>query len=127
MAYRVEIDQADNWYLDLQSEKDYPNRWPSKMPGHPSESPPAPEELKRLAWQTDQMRRRSEEDQVRVADWAAFSQYVKRHYYKYGIECKPWIGSNRPIDPKPPPYPARAYPSWIADIVGKEHQLPGVA
>ena len=29
------------------------------------DAPEAPEELRRLAWQTDQMRRRSENDQVR--------------------------------------------------------------
>lgn len=121
LAYRIEFDTADNWYLELQSEKDFPNKWPSKMPGHPSESPPAPEELKRLAWQTDQMRRRSEEDQVRVADWAAFSQYVKRHYHKYGIEAKPWRGSVGPPVPRPPEMGPRGYPDWIAGLVADEH------
>merc|ERR1712150_37938 len=86
-----------------------------------------PDELKRLAWQTDQMRRRSEEDQVRVADWAAFLQYVKRHYLKFGIECKPWVDVKRPLDTKPPPIDPRPYPSWIADIVAKERMLPGIS
>jgi len=96
------------------------------MPGHPSESPPAPEELKRLAWQTDQMRRRSEEDQVRVADWAAFSQYVKRHYHKFGIYAKPWRGSVGPPVPRPPEMPPRAFPQWIAEVVSQEAMLPYV-
>jgi len=126
LAYKVEIDEADNWYLDIQSEKDFPNKWPSKMPGHPSEAPPAPEELKRLAWQTDQMRRRSEEDQVRVADWAAFSQYVKSYYHKYGIFAKPWRGSVGPPVPRPPPIGPRAYPRWISEIVATQRMLPYV-
>ncbi|CAE7793986.1 unnamed protein product [Symbiodinium necroappetens] len=87
LQYLAEFDDADNWYLDTTSDNDFPNRWPAKMPGHPTEAPPAPEELKRLAWQTDQMRRRSEEEQVLVADWAAFSQYVKKHYHKYGLSA----------------------------------------
>ncbi|CAE8629378.1 unnamed protein product, partial [Polarella glacialis] len=126
LAYRIEFDDADSWYVDLQSDKDYPNRWPSKMPGHPSEAPPAPEELKRLAWQTDQMRRRSEEDQVRVADWAAFSQYVKSHYHKFGIEAQPWRGSLGPPVPRPPPPGPRPYPTWIAEMVAQERMPPYV-
>lgn len=125
-TYRIEFDDADNWYLDLNSNKDYPNRWPAKMPGHPSESPPAPEELKRLAWQTDQMRRRSEEDQVRVADWAAFSQYVKKHYHKYGIYAKPWRGSVGPPLPRPALPGPRPYPRWIAALIAEERGLPHV-
>lgn len=123
MTYEIRFDDADNWYIDLQSDKEFPNKWPAKMPGHPTESPPAPEELKRLAWQTDQMRRRSEEDRVRVADWAAFAQYVKKHYHKYGIFAKPWKGSIGPPLQRPPPTGPRALPPWIADIVARE-QLP---
>merc|ERR1712031_7726 len=85
-------------------------------------------ELKRLAWQTDQMRRRSEEDQVRVADWSSFSQYVKRHYYKYGIECVPWATTGRhlPVEKPPPHIQPRPYPAWIGELVACERQLPGV-
>merc|ERR1712066_257208 len=92
------------------------------------EAPPAPEELKRLAWQTDQMRRRSEEDQVRVGDWSSFSQYVKRHFYKHGIECIPWagVGSLTPIDAKPPSFAPRKYPAWICDLLEGVKQLPGL-
>eukprot|EP00445_Apocalathium_hangoei_P022267 CAMPEP_0203912252 /NCGR_PEP_ID=MMETSP0359-20131031/53336_1 /ASSEMBLY_ACC=CAM_ASM_000338 /TAXON_ID=268821 /ORGANISM="Scrippsiella Hangoei, Strain SHTV-5" /LENGTH=459 /DNA_ID=CAMNT_0050838147 /DNA_START=33 /DNA_END=1412 /DNA_ORIENTATION=- len=123
-AYRIWLEDADNWYIDLNSDKDFANKWPSKMPGHASEAPPAPEELKRLAWQTDQMRRRSEEDQVRVADWAAFSQYVKRHYHKYGIFAKPWAGSVGPPVERPPPMAPRAFPEWIAALAAEERMLP---
>lgn len=127
LTYRILIDDEDNWYIDIGSQKDYPNKHRSLAPFRPAESEECPDELKRLAWQTDQMRRRSEEDQVRVADWAAFSQYVKRHYLRYGIECKPWIDAKRPHDEKPPSYIARPYPAWIADIVAKERLLPGIS
>lgn len=129
LAYRILINEEDNWYFDVNPEKDFPNKYPGRFPWRSSlpEAPPAPEELKRLAWQTDQMRRRSEDDQVRVSDWSAFSQYVKRHYYKHGIECTPWVGtgSKRPIDKKSESFPPRAYPKWIAELVAKERQLPG--
>lgn len=129
-AYRIKLCDEDNWYVDLQSEKDYPNKYPGRFPFRSSlpEAPQAPEELKRLAWQTDQMRRRSEEDQVRVADWSAFSQYVKRHYYKHGIECIPWCttGRLRAIDEPLVPLQPRAYPSWIGELMARERQLPGV-
>jgi len=126
-TYRICINDEDNWYVDMGSPKDYPNKHRSMFPYPPAHASECPDELKRLAWQTDQMRRRSEEDQIRVADWAAFSQYVKRHYLRYGIECKPWIDAKRPHDEKPPSYEARVYPSWIADIVKKERQLPGIS
>ncbi|CAJ1442652.1 unnamed protein product [Effrenium voratum] len=127
LAYRVEFDPADNWYLNTNSEKDFPNRWPAPMPGHVTEAPPVPEELKRLAWQTDQMRRRSEEDQVRVADWAAFSQYVKKHYHKYGIFAQPWQGSLGPASPPPPQPGPRTLPDWVAQLLSEERMLPHVA
>mmetsp|Transcript_41391 Transcript_41391/g.128971 ORF Transcript_41391/g.128971 Transcript_41391/m.128971 type:complete len:427 (+) Transcript_41391:134-1414(+) len=130
LAYRVHIADEDNWYIDIASEKDYPNKYPGRFPFRSSlaDAPAAPEELKRLAWQTDQMRRRSEEDQVRVADWSSFSQYVKRFYYKYGIECTPWAstGRQRPVDPPLPTRAPRAYPAWICDILSRERQLPGM-
>ncbi|CAE7551395.1 unnamed protein product [Symbiodinium natans] len=126
LQYLVEFDDADNWYLDVVSDKDFPNRWPAKMPGHPTEAPEAPEELKRLAWQTDQMRRRSEEDQVLVADWAAFSQYVKKHYHKYGIFAEPWQGSLGPAPPRPPKPAPRPWPKWVAELVAEEQMLPYV-
>merc|ERR1719324_1276593 len=123
MTYRVEILEKDNWYLDLESERDYPNKLKTPFPYHPMQCVPCPDDLKRLAMQTDQMRRRSEDDQVRVADWAAFAQYVKRHYHKYGIEAKPWRGSVGPPVPRPPPIPPRAYPGWIAELVAAERML----
>ncbi|CAE7723260.1 ade6 [Symbiodinium sp. CCMP2592] len=124
LRYLVEFDDADNWYLDTTSDNDFPNRWPAKMPGHPTEAPPAPEELKRLAWQTDQMRRRSEEEQVLVADWAAFSQYVKKHYHKYGIFAEPWQGSLGPVPPRPPKpvnkrMSERAFPALTPGQLGR--------
>eukprot|EP00931_Biecheleriopsis_adriatica_P075223 TRINITY_DN49141_c0_g1_i1.p1 TRINITY_DN49141_c0_g1~~TRINITY_DN49141_c0_g1_i1.p1 ORF type:complete len:393 (+),score=80.41 TRINITY_DN49141_c0_g1_i1:98-1276(+) len=127
-SYKICIDEADNWYLD--SAKDFPNRYPGRFPCRSSlpEAPQAPEELRRLAWQTDQMRRRSEEDQVRSADWSKFSQYVKKHYYKHGIECTPWAvtGRCKPLDKKPPSLPPRPLPSWICDLLERERQLPGI-
>lgn len=129
-SYRIQINEEDNWYLDSRCERDYPNKYPGRFPHRSSlpEAPPAPEELKRLAWQTDQMRRRSEEDQVRVSDWSAFSQYVKRHYYKHGITCTPWagVGRNRPVDPTPKAFPPRQYPDWICQLLVKERQLAGI-
>lgn len=40
------------------------------------DAPEAPEELRRLAWQTDQMRRRSENDQV-VRDLKCWRQSAR--------------------------------------------------
>jgi len=129
-AFQIRVSDEDNRYLDEQSRRDYPNKYPGRFPYRSSltNAPPAPEELKRLAWQTDQMRRRSEEDQVRVADWSAFSQYVKRYYYKHGIECTPWVetGRTRPVDKKPPNFPPRPYPTWISQLLTRERQVPGV-
>lgn len=131
LAFRFEASDEDNWYIDLKSDRDYPNKYPGRFPCRTSlrDAPEAPEELKRLAWQTDQMRRRSEEDQVRVADWSAFSQFVKRYYLKHGINCVPWSTHGRgvvPIDRKPQSFPPRSYPSWICELLQKERQLPGV-
>lgn len=127
LTYRILIDDEDNWYIDVGSHKDYPNKHRSMFPFRHSVCEECPDELKRLAWQTDQMRRRSEEDQVRVADWAAFSQFVKRHYLRYGIECKPWIDAKRPHDEKPPSYIPRPYPAWVAEVVAQERMLPGIS
>lgn len=130
LSFRTAIDDEDNWYIDEASGRDFPNKYPPRFPfrGSMIYAPKAPEELKRLAWQTDQMRRRSEEDQVRVGDWSAFSQYVKRHFYKHGVECVPWCtdGRGRAYDVKPPSLPARPYPGWIAALVSQERQLPGI-
>jgi len=130
LAFKILINEDDNWYFDHMTENEFPNKYPGRFPFRTSlsDSPPAPEELRRLAWQTDQMRRRSEEDQVRVSDWAAFSQYVKRYYYKYGIECTPWntTGRQKPVEPKGANFQPRAYPSWIADVVRRERQQPGI-
>lgn len=130
LSFRAAISEEDNWYLEVDNVKDFPNKYPPRFPfrGSMVHAPKAPEELKRLAWQTDQMRRRSEEDQVRVGDWSAFSQYVKRHFYKHGIECVPWAtdGRGRAFDAKPPNLPARAYPDWIAALVARERQQPGI-
>merc|ERR1719167_1404250 len=115
MTYRILLNEEDNWYMDATGPTDYPNMHRSMFPYKPAyETAECPDELKRLAWQTDQMRRRSEEDQVRVADWAAFSQYVKRNYLRYGIDCKPWADARRPHDEKPPSYAPRPFPAWIA-------------
>lgn len=129
-TYRAFINDEDNWYIDEANERDYPNKYPGRFPGKSSscETPEAPEELKRLAWQTDQMRRRSEEDQVRVADWSHFSQHVKRHYYEHGITCISWAekGRNSPIDMKSKSYSPRKYPAWICDLLVQECQQPGM-
>lgn len=127
LTYKICLDDEDNWYIDIGSHKDYPNKHRSMFPYRSAKAEECPDELKRLAWQTDQMRRRSEEDQVRVADWAAFAQFVKRHYLRYGIECKPWIDAKRPHDEKPDAFVPKPYPPWIAEIVGKERQLPGIS
>jgi len=127
LTFRILLNDEDNFYIDEHSVKDYPNKLRSMFPHRSAECKACPDELKRLAWQTDQMRKRSEEDQVRVSDWAAFSQHVKRQYLKHGIDCKPWVDTRRPHDEKPPSYVARPYPCWIADIVSKERPLPGVA
>ena len=106
-----------------------PNRYPARFPCRSSlpEAPEAPEELRRLAWQTDQMRRRSEQDQVRVADWSNFSQYVKQHYLNHGIHCTSWKQSRgRPCDPKPESFAARQLPPWICDLLVSETPLKGL-
>lgn len=131
LALRLIIQEEDNWYLNEQTDKDFPNKYPGRFPWRSSlaDAPEAPEELKRLAWQTDQMRKRSEEDQVRVSDWASFSQYVKKIYYKHGIECTSWAetGRGRPVDAPPPVRASRALPAWIASVVARERQLPGMS
>lgn len=130
LSYKIHFREEDNAYIDGATEKSFPNKYPARFPCRSSlhDAPPAPEELRRLAWQTDQMRRRSEEDQVRVADWSNFSQYVKRHYYKHGITCVSWAeeGRGKPIDKKPPSLPARPLPAWICSLLTRERQLPGL-
>lgn len=122
-SYRIEID-------DSEDKDTHPNRYPTRFPCRSSllDAPEAPEELRRLAWQTDQMRRRSENDQVRVADWSNFSQYVKQHYLRHGIQCTSWkeTGRGTPWDPKPPSFPARPLPSWICELLQDERPVSGV-
>ena len=104
-------------------EASFPNRYPARFPCRSSlpEAPEAPEELRRLAWQTDQMRRRSEQDQVRVADWSNFSQYVKQHYLDHGIHCTSWkiSGRGKPCDPKPASFQPRPLPKWICELLAE--------
>lgn len=130
MAWQVCIFPEENQYIDQQSDTKYLNKYPSRFPVRSSlkSTPPAPEALKRLAWQTDQMRRGSEQDQVHVADWSAFSQYVKGIYIEHGIHCVKWktIGPTTPIDSAPPPPKPRKYPDWIAQLLQSERQLPGL-
>jgi len=138
-TYRILINEEDSWYLDLDREgnwqenfdgewylRESPSLYPAKMQWPQTVYPTAPEELKRLAWQTDQMRRRSEEDQVRVGDWAAFARHVKAHYLWYGLEARPFKGTVCEPREQPPPRPSRAFPSWIAKIVQEERQVAGV-
>eukprot|EP00927_Polykrikos_kofoidii_P027084 TRINITY_DN23961_c0_g1_i1.p1 TRINITY_DN23961_c0_g1~~TRINITY_DN23961_c0_g1_i1.p1 ORF type:complete len:369 (+),score=56.08 TRINITY_DN23961_c0_g1_i1:204-1310(+) len=125
-AFRIELGTP----IDSNEPGYTPNKFPAKFSTRSSLAfgPPAPDELRRLAWQTDQMRRRSEEDLVKVSDWSAFSQYVKAAYAKHGITCVDWIGYGRqqPIDPKPPNLLPRALPSWIGELLATEQQVPGV-
>ncbi|CAE7559565.1 unnamed protein product [Symbiodinium natans] len=126
-----------NWasyclHLESESEAEkqgrLPNRYPARFPCRSSlpEAPEAPEELRRLAWQTDQMRRRSEQDQVRVADWSNFSQYVKQHYSSHGIYCTSWkLTRGKPCDPKPASFEARKLPSWICELLAQDRPVPG--
>lgn len=108
----------------------HPNKFPSKFPSRSSlaAGPSAPDELRRLAWQTDQMRRRSEEDLVKVSDWSSFSQYVKREYARHGITAVSWleVGRQRPIDPKPPSLAPQPLPAWVAELLATERQLSGL-
>ncbi|CAK8990397.1 unnamed protein product [Durusdinium trenchii] len=126
-VYVIHLDFAGS----PKSGEDYPNKYPARFPCRSSllDAPEAPEELRRLAWQTDQMRRRSENDQVRVADWSNFSQYVKQHYLKHGIECTSWKeqGRGRPWDAKPASFPARALPKWISELLDVEQPLVGLS
>ncbi|CAE7162495.1 unnamed protein product [Symbiodinium pilosum] len=113
----------------LEAKEALPNRYPARFPCRSSlpEAPEAPEELRRLAWQTDQMRRRSEQDQVRVADWSNFSQYVKQHYSKHGIDCISWkLTRNKPCDPKPASFTSRQLPPWICELLVNERPLQGL-
>ena len=67
------------------------------------------------------MRRRSEQDQVRVADWSNFSQYVKQHYLDHGIHCTSWkiSGRGKPCDPKPASFQPRPLPKWICELLAE--------
>lgn len=48
------------------------------------------EELGRLAWWSDSMRRRSERGGVDVAAWAAFAREMRERYRRIGLEAVPW-------------------------------------
>eukprot|EP00929_Paragymnodinium_shiwhaense_P054102 TRINITY_DN27114_c0_g1_i1.p1 TRINITY_DN27114_c0_g1~~TRINITY_DN27114_c0_g1_i1.p1 ORF type:complete len:380 (-),score=36.37 TRINITY_DN27114_c0_g1_i1:47-1186(-) len=125
-AYTVDL-SLDHAGLEGQQRNKYPYRLPfrSSMMG----TPPAPEELRRLAWETDQMRKGSEEYTVGPRDWSKFSQYVKKKYYKHGIECVAWseIGRHKPVEEKPASLAPRPLPGWIADLLGTERPLPGLS
>eukprot|EP00928_Gymnodinium_smaydae_P028280 TRINITY_DN21603_c0_g1_i1.p1 TRINITY_DN21603_c0_g1~~TRINITY_DN21603_c0_g1_i1.p1 ORF type:complete len:402 (+),score=74.80 TRINITY_DN21603_c0_g1_i1:166-1371(+) len=122
----VDVPDADQ----IAAATSFPGRFPARFPRRSSlpESPPAPEELRRLSWQTDRMRRRSEEDLVRVSDWSSFSQYVKGLYFKYGIFCVNWAqeGRKKPVDPPPVPRAPKPLPSWVAELLATEAPVPGV-
>jgi len=124
----------DNGHLmqqQSQRPEHFPNRYPVRppLPTSAKKAPPAPQALHRLAWQTDQMRKRSEENDVKVADWSSFSQYVKKHYYEHGITCISWSDEGRQLPPDPPlPLLApRPYPEWIAELLGQEATVDGIA
>merc|ERR1712187_10518 len=50
------------------------------------------EELSKLAWLSDAMRRRSERGGVDVTSWAKFSQEMRHRYKRLGFEARPWQG-----------------------------------
>jgi predicted O-methyltransferase YrrM len=52
---------------------------------------PPPPALLRLAWDSDKWRRKSEEDSVRISEWAAFSQHARQIFLGCGIEATPWL------------------------------------
>ncbi|CAJ1347138.1 unnamed protein product [Effrenium voratum] len=125
-AYEIHIEEHESRYLE---EPPFPNRFPARWPLRSSlaEAPEAPEELRRLAWQTDQMRRGSEQDQVRVSDWSSFSQYVKQHYLRHGIDCVTWKACrSQALDAKPPSRAPRALAPWLQELLVSERQLPGL-
>lgn len=53
--------------------------------------PQLPAALSRLAWDSDKWRRKSEEDSVRVSEWAAFSRHAREVFMSVGIEAQPWL------------------------------------
>lgn len=58
-------------------------------PGGSAPWPPA--SLRRLAWDSDKWRRKSEEDSVRISEWAAFAQHARQIFLECGIEARPWL------------------------------------
>jgi len=50
-----------------------------------------PEALHRLAWESDKWRRKSEEDSVRISEWAEFSRMARETFRTCGIEARPWL------------------------------------
>mmetsp|Transcript_165685 Transcript_165685/g.318084 ORF Transcript_165685/g.318084 Transcript_165685/m.318084 type:complete len:394 (-) Transcript_165685:58-1239(-) len=52
---------------------------------------PPPSSLLRLAWDSDKWRRKSEEDSVRISEWAAFAQHARQVFLECGIEARPWL------------------------------------
>jgi len=59
------------------------------MPGGCAPQPPA--RLLRLAWDSDKWRRKSEEDSVRVSEWAAFAMHARQAFVECGLEAQPWL------------------------------------
>jgi predicted O-methyltransferase YrrM len=62
-----------------------------KGPAAPDIEPALPEVLKKLAWESDKWRRRSEQGSVRVSEWAAFSSHARQVFSDCGIKAKPWL------------------------------------
>jgi len=52
---------------------------------------PPPMPLQRLAWDSDKWRRKSEEDSVRISEWATFAQHARQIFLNCGIEARPWL------------------------------------
>jgi len=54
-------------------------------------APLLPAALRRLAWDSDKWRRKSEEDSVRISEWAVFAKHARQIFQDHGIEAKPWL------------------------------------
>jgi len=50
-----------------------------------------PAALDRLAWDSDRWRRKSEDDSVRVSEWAAFAVHAREVFSQHGLEAQPWL------------------------------------
>ena len=52
---------------------------------------PPPPSLRRLAWDSDKWRRKSEEGGVRISEWAAFAAHARQVFIDCGLEARPWL------------------------------------